>query len=147
MDYIDLKKNNIDAGDKKIDNNAHCSAGYQSISINGNGDYFPCHRYTENVEFRLGNVINDDGGLELQRLQQKDLLTERRECWASQFCNGCTWEMQKNYEKQMVLCKERRKIYKHIILSYINLSDSQKELLKENIRTNQLRKSMPLINQ
>ena len=45
---------------KKIRNDVHCSSGYRSLCVDGNGDYYPCHRYVETPEYKLGNLILDN---------------------------------------------------------------------------------------
>ena len=130
---------------KKIENNLHCSAGYRSLSINGNGDYFPCHRYTENREFRLGNII-EDKTLLIHNNNTKDSIEECVNCWAAQFCNACSWDLRKNLNKELAICKHRRIVYKTIILEYINLNEERKRILEYNISSSSLKKSLPLIS-
>ena len=114
-------------------NDVYCSAGYTMISVLGNGDYYPCHRFIENSNCKIGNFL-EEPQLNFKSFLKKDNIKSCSECWASEFCNKCTWElMNQNYDSctfnTLNKCDETKNRIKHILLTYINLELNQKKNL------------------
>lgn len=131
---------------KKIRNDVHCSSGYRSLCVDGNGDYYPCHRYVETPEYKLGNLILDNE-IKIKRSLTKDAVPKCSKCWAAQFCSSCTWEMLKDLDTQLEICEQRKTLYKHIVMEFINSEPRIKEVLFENMHKEKLIKQIPIINQ
>ena len=131
---------------KKVRNDVHCSSGYRSLCVDGNGDYYPCHRYVETPEYKLGNLILDNE-IKIKRSLTKDAVPKCSKCWAAQFCSSCTWEMLKDLDTQLEICEQRKTLYKHIVMEFINSEPRIKEVLFENMHKEKLIKQIPIINQ
>ncbi|MDU1349473.1 SPASM domain-containing protein [uncultured Clostridium sp.] len=116
---------------KVFKNNLYCSAGYNTISILGNGDYYPCHMFVGNKNYKIGNILDDENKLSFKDILQKNNVELCKQCWASEFCYNCTWKM---INDDIGSCDEKKAIIEHIILSYINLSTEDKENLVERCR-------------
>ncbi|WP_180964091.1 radical SAM/SPASM domain-containing protein [Haloimpatiens massiliensis] len=124
---------------KSITNNLYCSSGYKMISILGNGAYYPCHRFVGNENYKIGNILDDKINLSFKDILKKNEIEYCKDCWASEFCNKCTWKLlnEKNtsfISDEINSCNKTRTIIKHVILTYINLNTGDKKRFINNIK-------------
>lgn len=119
---------------KSMSNNLHCGAGYNMMAIGGNGDYYPCHRFFEDEKYKLGNLLDNSKSLNSDSILTKDNINSCIECWAGQFCNGCTWDLITKQESTLSLCKEKCDMIKNILIRFINLDESEKYELKNKTK-------------
>lgn len=73
-----------------------CGAGIGFLSVSPAGDLFLCHRFTENRELLMGNVVKGISPVARNRLLQEGYLGEKEECQGCgirYFCaGGCYYE-------------------------------------------------------
>lgn len=105
-------------------NNLFCLAGYRMICVLGNGDYYPCHRFIKNADYKIGNLI-EEGTLNLREYTNKDNYDKCRNCWAQEFCGECSWDIfSSGIEKAK--CDDVKKFTAYSILAIANLSEKQR---------------------
>ena len=68
-----------------------CSAGKGAISIDAGGGIYPCHRFHDDEEYRIGHVDEpwDDEVCRRFTDLAADEISPCRGCWAVRFCWGC----------------------------------------------------------
>lgn len=125
---------------KTLKNNFHCGSGYNMISILGNGDYYPCHRFVENKAYKIGNILDDETDLKLEYIVKKDEIKFCKNCWVSQFCNKCNWNLVNEKDKwdrfnEINSCYKTKDTIKYIILKFINLDAEHRKILLNNINS------------
>ncbi|WP_346868935.1 radical SAM/SPASM domain-containing protein [Clostridium sp. UBA5119] len=123
-----IRKILVVLNNKELKNNIYCTAGYKAISVLGNGDYYPCHLFVGNKTYKIGNILNDESKLTFKNILQKSDMELCKKCWASEFCDECTYNIINN---DISSCDERKIIIEHVILSYINLSTEDKKKLMD----------------
>jgi uncharacterized protein len=68
-----------------------CGAGFEYAAVSPEGDLYPCHQFTGQKQWRLGNVFKDELNTEIvQRFQSSSILSksECMACWAKYYCGG-----------------------------------------------------------
>jgi uncharacterized protein len=68
-----------------------CGAGIKLMGVSPNGDFYLCHRFTGNEEFRIGSIQDgfDDGKRrEILEAAHVDSKTSCSSCWARHLCGG-----------------------------------------------------------
>jgi len=107
------------------DNHGQCLKSI--ISINPNGDIFPCGRFTSEIEFKLGNIATCFSleqvfsGELYRRLSNRDASTLEgcRNCQFGRLCNGgcmVTGYMARGeIDDRDYYCAGRNQIYSHIL--------------------------------
>lgn len=72
-----------------------CGAGINRFSVSAAGDVYPCYLFTDDTEFRIGNIHQFD--LCTYEEKRKSLLrfnrydtSNCRNCFAARLCNGCS---------------------------------------------------------
>ena len=109
-----------------------CSAGINSLTIDDNGDVWPCHRYISNEKYNMGNIFQsselDEINTKFSTIKEellsirKDKINECNQCIAQFWCEKCIGSyLGKNkpirFEKKSC---DKRKLYTKLILD--NLS-------------------------
>lgn len=97
-----------------------CGVGSEYVAVTPDGDIYPCHQFTGEKEFLLGNVNDDPIVLsETVKDRFKGLLVPEKEhckdCWSKYFCSGgcpanafyATGSVNKVYELGCLLQKKR----------------------------------------
>ena len=71
-----------------------CGAGCEYLSISPNGDIYPCHQFSEETDYYMGNVLKNDFSLDVSEIFSKNIVTckeECKDCFAKYYCSGgCT---------------------------------------------------------
>lgn len=114
---------------KQFKNNLFCTAGYRMLCVLGNGDYYPCHRFSENADYKIGNLITEEN-LQLREYVNKDNFEKCRKCWAKEFCVECNWNIFSGGIGKAD-CEDIQKITAYSILAMANLTEEQKRFLQE----------------
>ena len=83
----------------------------------------------------------------IKRALTKYAVTNCSKGWAAQFCRICTWEMRKNLDAQLEIFEQRKTLYKHIVMEFINSEPRTQAVLFENMHKERLIKQIPIINQ
>jgi len=69
-----------------------CGCGNEYVAITPDGDIFPCHRFVDRPELKMGNVNNNfDINKDMQAKYIKTTVLDKPECeacWAKYFCSG-----------------------------------------------------------
>lgn len=70
-----------------------CGVGTEYCSVSPNGDIYPCHQFTGDDRWKMGNVMDDNGRLDPAVQEQFSHLLvpdkpECLDCWARYFCAG-----------------------------------------------------------
>ncbi len=68
-----------------------CGAGNNYLAVTPNGNIYPCHRFAENLEYKLGNVFEGTLDNELRaKFSHSNLLTKPdcEGCFAKYICSG-----------------------------------------------------------
>lgn len=97
-----------------------CGAGHEYISVTPEGDIYPCHQFVGNNDFIMGNIFNEESGINshiTEEFKKAHLYNKPdcRECWARFYCSGgCqannfnfNGDMRKPYEIGCKLQKKR----------------------------------------
>lgn len=81
---------------KKRSPTVFCGAGVNRFSIGVDGEVWPCYLFTNDMPYRIGNVMDSDFSLKRYESYRQTLMCFNRlehepckECWASSFCFGC----------------------------------------------------------
>lgn len=78
--------------------NVYCGGGIGTLAVACNGDVYPCFYFTDNEDFRIGNIITDtpnDLDRQILRIRKKYLEYDRKNtekcknCFANNVCFGC----------------------------------------------------------
>lgn len=111
--------------DKQTD--LFCSAGFSSLSIMPNGDFYPCHMYAVNKNYCLGNLLKPFD-FKFIRKQLNNLPLKSRfnyekciSCWARKFCHICPAQSLISNPKEPFpisdfFCSKRKLHYEDILL-------------------------------
>lgn len=68
-----------------------CGAGSEYVAVTPVGDIFPCHQFATDVEYKMGNVFNDDFNRDIQcKFNSCNVYTKEGcfNCFAKYFCSG-----------------------------------------------------------
>ena len=73
----------------KMNPNYNCGLGSALLSIDINGDIYPCHRFCSDDEAKLGNVFNPTF---IQKFDDRELNSNCNDCWNKYTCShGCRY--------------------------------------------------------
>jgi uncharacterized protein len=105
-----------------------CGAGKNMMCVSPEGNLYLCHRFAENEEYNLGNIVD---GIDWER---KDLLSSPllmkdencRKCWIRSICAGGCWHSRLDNATNQLLetipleyeCNLRRHIYELSMVVY-----------------------------
>ncbi len=70
-----------------------CGAGHEYVAVTPNGDIYPCHQFVGNNKFVMGNVFNENEGLDkniINTFKHGHVYNkpECMNCWARFYCSG-----------------------------------------------------------
>lgn len=121
--------------------NKFCGAMLNTITIDKEGNIYPCHRFVANKEFKMGNVFDGIPEDKFNTFVEKDLRLSKREkcfsCWAYNICGGgCPNEnliaTGKCNDPAENKCTVFKKYVEQAIDLYLEMTDEQKaKLLKK----------------
>jgi len=74
-------------GGKPLDCTSNINGCYGFMAITANGDVYPCHRYVERNNFRIGNVLESS----LLEIYDRSQSVYRNMCSLSENCQNCEW--------------------------------------------------------
>lgn len=116
-----------------------CGAEVNFLAVDINGDFYPCHRFVNNKEYKQGDIFEG-----VNEVSKTDFLMEAHvsnrlncnSCWAKNLCGGgCHHENLEmtgkvtNPPKQY--CTLTRKQLEGCLHLYLRLTEEQKEILLE----------------
>lgn len=101
---------------KEYSGDGLCAAGRFSISIDPEGNIYPCHLFRLNDSFKMGNIYDKEKNI-FNSLSYKKLKNQRKvlgcdECSARNICSQC-------FEKWYI----RMMYWSLIVIKYVNLID------------------------
>ena len=114
-----------------------CGVGKEMVAISINGDVYPCHRFVGMNEFCLGNIFENIGiKNNSYHRASVDSLQDCRYCWARYICGGgcvyCNMVYAADpFRPYSVECNSKKALYEKIIHHYCQLTDSDREYLKD----------------
>ncbi len=62
-----------------------CGAGKEYAAVTPDGEFFPCHQFVGQAEYRMGSL---EEGITFRELRGPGLPEGCRDCWAKYFCSG-----------------------------------------------------------
>lgn len=68
-----------------------CGAGCDYISVDTNGDIFPCHQFTSKTDYKMGNVLDKTFKPEIAKFMSCNVVTNKEkcdDCFAKYYCSG-----------------------------------------------------------
>lgn len=70
-----------------------CGAGHEYVAISPEGDFYPCHQFVGQEEFKMGSLYEENPGLKpdlVERFKTAHIYNKPscRECWARFSCSG-----------------------------------------------------------
>lgn len=68
-----------------------CGAGCDYISVDTNGDIYPCHQFTSKLDYKMGNVLDKNFNLEISKKMSCNVVTNKsvcESCFAKYYCSG-----------------------------------------------------------
>lgn len=94
------------------------------ICINQLGDIYPCGRFADRLEYKIGNIttgIYSDGEnilKEIKKRRNEKIASKCKECkylkWCNAGCSGFTFQMDEN-NKESELCKDYQMIFEYFL--------------------------------
>lgn len=111
---------------------SYCDACIKSISINCNGDVYPCHRFTSNNYKKIGFFEDTNIKDKIKNVFNTDFLNNScKECWAKLLCGGyCKYNDFSFPSYKEIYCDFQKKYLKNIIKLYLTLTPEEKIFLK-----------------
>ncbi|SET32340.1 PapB family radical SAM/SPASM ranthipeptide maturase [[Clostridium] polysaccharolyticum] len=120
---------------KGLSRSMACGVGRKSFAIDIHGDVYPCQRFVNSKEYKLGSVL--DGKVDNMKFKSEIVLSSHEQCkncWARNLCvGGCPHE---NYmvtgkvmESPKRICNLYLKRFEHLIKVYIRLTEKEKQKL------------------
>ncbi|HEY5563323.1 MAG TPA: thioether cross-link-forming SCIFF peptide maturase [Clostridiaceae bacterium] len=68
-----------------------CGAGHEYVSITPNGDIYPCHQFTGDQKFKMGNILEEGFATDMsKKFKEAHIYNKPKclECWARFYCSG-----------------------------------------------------------
>lgn len=106
-----------------------CSAGFNSLCIMPNGDFYPCHMYAMDRQYCLGNVLEDYNFYEIKNklynlpLKSKNDYDECKDCWARKICHLCPAKSLISHNNEKFIsndkCKKRKEHYEKVLIKSV----------------------------
>lgn len=81
-----------------------CGAGHEYLAVSPSGEYYPCHQFVGQGEFKIGDVDRGVTNTELGKSFRKAHVLNKescRECWARFFCSGGCHANAYNFNKDI----------------------------------------------
>jgi uncharacterized protein len=117
-----------------------CGVGKGMAAVSVTGDIYPCHRFAGLADMRLGNVADYRAGkLNDYHRAVVDHLPECRGCWARYYCGGgCSYHNKATtgdmHRPDVLACREKKAMFEGLIHVYCNLSEADREYVKEILK-------------
>lgn len=115
-----------------------CGVASNMVTVDINGDLYPCHRFVSYKEYVIGNIYCGYKGRD-RFIENLNLYNHNQcqNCWVQNLClGGCpnenysnTGDIHISSEKN---CKMTKKMYEDLIGVYLRLSDEEKEIIFKN---------------
>lgn len=118
-----------------------CGVASNMVTVDINGDLYPCHRFVNFKEHAVGNIFSGYKGrdrfIENINLYKHD---QCQNCWVQNLClGGCPNENYSNTGDIHISsernCKMTKKMYEDLIEVYLRLSDEEKQIIFKNKET------------
>lgn len=117
---------------------AYCDALLRGITIDVNGDIYPCHRFCNIEESVVGNIKDDLNYDCFNNFINSFLLENRNKCescWAFNICGGnCSYinyYFNKNCEEPAeIVCKINKIVFEEVLNLFVKLTVDEKRNLK-----------------
>lgn len=113
-----------------------CGVGKTIAGISVNGDIYPCHRFVGIEEAKIGNIKNYVFREKNVFYQNSiDKITGCQTCWVRYFCGGgCCYDNKARSGDIKIAdplnCKEIKALVEIAIVTYLKLTDEDKNFLK-----------------
>lgn len=118
-----------------------CDAGIGTLSISVKGDVYPCFMFTDQEEYRLGNIWDDNLFdskkcrnvlKKIQEFNDKNRNKECNDCFIKNICNGCLGLNSMNTNStELVMdkktCDMFRKMTERVLVQLADISQKTKE--------------------
>lgn len=116
---------------KTFFNDIYCSAGYHDLTVLGNGEVYPCHRFVSDRTTGITNLFHEDCEFEIYNLPNKNKHKQCKSCWAANFCKQCNWLLRD--ENMELDCRNQLADLEKKMLYIMNITESDKKELEEII--------------
>lgn len=110
-------------GGRPLDCTSSINGCYGFMAITANGDVYPCHRYVERPDFRIGNILEAP----LIEIYEKSEGVYREFCSLAKECHGCEWRsacgngcayerltMKGSFNSTAPECSMKKELFAHI---------------------------------
>ncbi|MCM8820059.1 MAG: radical SAM protein [Candidatus Omnitrophica bacterium] len=121
-----------------------CGLGREIISVNPNGDVFPCDGFKAVPQFKIGNILEEPITKMLEKSWIKKIrnrtyndIPKCRSCLFHAMCGSCVYSCYgafNNIYREDPSCSARSRIFRFLIEEWIrrNILQSEKKEIKEN---------------
>lgn len=119
---------------KEYSGDGLCAAGRFSISIDPEGNIYPCHLFRLNDSFKMGNIYDKEKNI-FNSLSYKKLKNQRKvlgcdECSARNMCSQCFEKMIYTNDVLKFNCDKIRQFNRYYIASIDNININELSKLK-----------------
>ncbi|MDV3428210.1 MAG: thioether cross-link-forming SCIFF peptide maturase [Bacillota bacterium] len=79
-----------------------CGAGHEYVAVTPSGDIYPCHQFVGNLDFKMGNIFENEMRTDIGLTLKKAHIYNKpkcRECWARFYCSGGCQANNYNFNK------------------------------------------------
>ena len=113
-----------------------CDACFRTITVDSNGDIYPCHRFFSSKKLLIGNVSENNEDLinKIYKCFKEEFVSPRHEkcknCWAIGLCGSfCKYDDENFCLSNSSLCEDMKVLYEQVILLYLSLNKHDKKYL------------------